>query len=325
MTDWIEEPTCIYKIMVKEPRDKVYSFDLDSTLCVTKSGNTFRKDANDWKYWHTSVPTKLTEFYNQGYRIVIFSNQLGISQGKVSKAVVLGQFDNLQKDMKIPIDMFISTHSDIYRKPSTGLWDLFVEKALGGKQPPLSECIFVGDAAGRAAKSGQISGKKDHSCSDRKFAINIGMPFKTPEEFFLGNPPAPFTLDGFDPKSVPEDTPLFTEPPQRSDNSATGTDTQANASAAPLSTDQIARHERQEMVLFVGAPASGKSTFARRYFLKLKAFNTRADTKKDTQTDNETDSGTSTESNTSTNNSSTPYFSYCYVNRDTLGDMKRCV
>ncbi len=41
-------------------------------------------------------------------------------------------------------------------------------------QPNLSECLYVGDAAGRA-KEWAPGKPKDFSCSDRMFAANIGV------------------------------------------------------------------------------------------------------------------------------------------------------
>ena len=52
---------------------------------------------------------------------------------------------------------------------------------------------MVGDAAGRPAN--KISGrKKDFSASDRTFAINCDIPFKTPEQYFLGKSAEAFEL-----------------------------------------------------------------------------------------------------------------------------------
>lgn len=45
--------------------------------------------------------------------------------------------------------------------------------------------------------------KKDFSCSDRKFAVNVGLKFYTPEEFFDGAKPYKnFDWYGIDPTKV---------------------------------------------------------------------------------------------------------------------------
>jgi len=46
----------------------------------------------------------------------------------------------------------------------------------------MDQSFFVGDAAGRYSEKGSSSGGGgDHSASDVKFAVNIGVPYKTPE------------------------------------------------------------------------------------------------------------------------------------------------
>ena len=88
--------------------------------------------------------------------------------------------------------------------------------------------LYVGDAAGR---------NKDFSSSDRKFAMNCGAEFQTPEQFFLNKPEEPFTFD-FNPKYLPIVKKLI----------------------------KVKKISSQEMVLLVGSPASGKSTFCSTYF-----------------------------------------------------------
>ena len=111
----------------------------------------------------------------------------------------------------------------------------------------LEACLFVGDAGGRAEDKTKKR-KKDHSSSDRDFASNVGIPFHTPEEFFLGEEAKPFTR-------------VF-EP-------ATYLDTEVTA--APDATPVVFTRKNggRDLVLFCGSPGAGKSTFYWRHLQPL--------------------------------------------------------
>ena len=57
---------------------------MDWTLIQTKSGNTHANNANDWDWWHPSVLPKLRKLVNEGFKIVVFTNQGGVASGKSS-------------------------------------------------------------------------------------------------------------------------------------------------------------------------------------------------------------------------------------------------
>jgi len=103
-----------------------------------------------------------------------------------------------------------------------------------------SNSFFVGDAAGRQYSKG----KGDFSSTDRKWAQNIGITFYTPEEYFLKLPPHQnFNLPGFQASTLPQ-LPRVT----------------------PTSSPIIPIPQKQEVVMFVGYPCLGKSSFFRRHF-----------------------------------------------------------
>jgi bifunctional polynucleotide phosphatase/kinase len=169
----------------QSPNDKIAAFDLDSTLIETISGRKFPIDHSDWKLM-THVNNKLKQVHKRGYRIIVFTNQSGISKGKPTKEDLIKKMSAVAEKIDLPLLFMVASSQDVYRKPCTGMWDHFVQKENGGITPDPSQSFYVGDAAGRYA-GWKHGAKKDFSCTDRKFASNINIPFETPEEFFLGS------------------------------------------------------------------------------------------------------------------------------------------
>jgi bifunctional polynucleotide phosphatase/kinase len=54
---------------------QIVLYDLDGTLITTRSGKTFPKGSDDWKWWDDSVPKRLKQDQKDGKHIVILSNQ----------------------------------------------------------------------------------------------------------------------------------------------------------------------------------------------------------------------------------------------------------
>ena len=163
---------------------KVAGFDLDFTIVKPKSGRKFPKDENDWKWLYHNTKEKLLQL-SEDYQVVIFSNQMGLSKGKQSKEELLTKFYSIYKDINIPLIFLISDKDDNYRKPNTGLWEVLLKEGISKEGS-----FYVGDAAGRLEDE---KNKKDFSDSDRKFAKNVGIPFYTPESFFLKEKERPWS------------------------------------------------------------------------------------------------------------------------------------
>ncbi|KAJ7750282.1 polynucleotide kinase 3 phosphatase-domain-containing protein [Mycena metata] len=219
---------------------KVAAFDLDGTVI---SSLPFSAPALQWHWWNASVPAKLKKAASEGYAIVMFSNQGGLRAAPRQKdwkkkiALIAAAVPDL------PFMLFAATAKDNYRKPMIGMWqELERLYEAGGVKIDKASSFFVGDAAGRNYPSSTKS--KDFASTDRKFALNVDVPFYTPEEYFLGKAPEPnFTLKGFHVSSLPS-LPLYT----------------------PSSSPLIPSPPVQELVLFVGYPCLGKTTFFRQYF-----------------------------------------------------------
>ncbi len=177
-----EKDSVIYSISNDtDTFSKIAGFDLDGTIIKTKSGKVFAIDKNDWTLWNKYVKLVLYEYYNNCYKIVIFTNQLGIKRGKISKTDFMDKIKSIQQELNINFDIFIATADDHYRKPMTGMWDLFV--TLYPIKIDMKNSFYCGDAGGR--EKNWIEGKKkDFNNVDINFAYNIGIKFEIPENIF---------------------------------------------------------------------------------------------------------------------------------------------
>lgn len=144
--------------------DKVLFLDLDHTIIQPKEGRRFPKSFDDWEFIE-STKSKILEFYEKGYKIVIVSNQSGVSTGITTEEELEVKFETIKAILNIPILFFYAKtkdDDDPMRKPNTGM----AEKAAEIYDIDWENSIMVGDA----------SDKNVHfSDSDRKFAENAGI------------------------------------------------------------------------------------------------------------------------------------------------------
>ena len=201
--------------------NKIASFDLDSTLIKTKSGKVFSRNENDWMFYNLNVREKLSELINNNYSIVVFSNQRGLNS-EIKLSIWKKKVTNFCEALDLPIKIFAAIKNDKYRKPRINMYTEHYDIT--------EHSFYVGDAAGRP---------NDFSDSDYKFALNLKIPFYTPESFF---------------KNI--------------DDSNTYTITSHFEKQKPAENkyNKFKKHER-ELIIMVGCPGSGKSYYTTNYII----------------------------------------------------------
>lgn len=152
----------VYNIKNAVLRDKMASFDYDWTMVNPKDGKTFPSCIDDWQWLYPNVPDTIKQYYDDGYMIVLFSNQ--------SKQWKCEQIRLVASTLDIPLFIVIACEKDDY-KPNPILFTTLLGKHTIDK----SASFFVGDALGR---------KTDFADSDKRFAEAIGLPWYSPEAIF---------------------------------------------------------------------------------------------------------------------------------------------
>ena len=69
-----------------QPSTKLAGFDMDWTLIKPKSGRKWPINGSDWTWLHDNTPGKLRQFHEQGFVIVVFTNQGGVAKGHTTVA-----------------------------------------------------------------------------------------------------------------------------------------------------------------------------------------------------------------------------------------------
>ena len=111
-------------------------------------------------FFHEKVVPKLKELSDKGYKIVIFTNQNGISKGHTTEGQIKQKIEKISRQIGVPLQALIASGDDSFRKPSKTLWNFCLENMNGKIDADLKKSIYCGDAAGRVGK------KKDFNDTD---------------------------------------------------------------------------------------------------------------------------------------------------------------
>lgn len=215
-------------------------FDLDMTLIRPNGARIWARDAHDYVPAYDCVLERLTSISeHHGERIVIFTNQGWSDENKIRlfKDKVINMTNDLFKDVSFLL--IAATRRGPYRKPQTGMFSYVVRRHVdAGYTVDMERSYYVGDMGGRMT---------DPNDTDRTFALNAGLRFYTPEEYFFSTPPVSFKLK-VDLDKVPPRT----------------------AEIDYRIRSAVNRWcEKSVVIMLVGRPAAGKSQFVERYLTPL--------------------------------------------------------
>ncbi|KAF0030715.1 hypothetical protein F2P81_017446 [Scophthalmus maximus] len=147
--------------------DKIAGFDIDGCIITTKSGKVFPTAPDDWKILFPEIQPRLATLLRKGYKVVFFTNQMGIARGKLRPEVFKSKVEDILATLQLPVQVFVAAGPGVYRKPVPGMWNHLCETANEGVTVDKTASFYVGDAAGRPENWAPGKKKKDFSSSDR--------------------------------------------------------------------------------------------------------------------------------------------------------------
>lgn len=154
---------------------KILFADLYGTIIETKSGETFPKDSEDWKF-KDSIIEAIAAYAPT--HLHILSNQGGVEKGYITAIAlkkkmhrIAGRLINLLPNVSVLFDYCTSLDkNDKRRKLNTGMLEHFYNKTSFDKK----DALMIGDASGKEG---------DFSDSDKKCAENFGIDYMDVNDF----------------------------------------------------------------------------------------------------------------------------------------------
>lgn len=247
-------------------QENVLLFDLDYTLICPRNGKTrFSKNTDpnsDWKFCFKNTRAILNNFYKDGYKIAIISNQKGLKNKELIDEWIK-RIESFSEKLNIPFTIFSSIRDNIYRKPLTGFFDKFF------KNINYKKSFFCGDALGRIKDPSEGLYKNDFSDSDLLFSLNCGLQIKSPENIFLNKDDIVYEIK-------------YSLPVDNKNNIIKYEDLEkdklkyyyGDGISMSLASLEIYKYLKEKlMIINVGYPGSGKSFFTKLYLKKIKSVN----------------------------------------------------
>lgn len=254
-------------------KDRVLGMDLDWTLIRPIKGKIHPLDINDWQFLYQDKNNIIKDKLEEGYKLVIFTNQGGLltkKGGKMGVEDFKKRWIHILEQLKsqydiIPAALLVSLYDDFNRKPSTGMWEYMESHLNGGVKVNRAASLYIGDMAGR---------KGDHSASDLMFAMNLDVPFQVPEVFYKDSPSNPLNKTANLVKSILADETIFNPKLDKLEKDKDKEKSYKKISKVNrVTTDEIIANledgHKQTLVIFIGSPASGKSNWYSRNLKKI--------------------------------------------------------
>lgn len=180
---WVNYKKSCYVYLFKgggEPCKILASFDLDGTVIKPKSNRRVPRSATDWQLFSVWTKVKIQQTLKENNsRLVIFTNQNGVGLGIVPLEEVQQRIELVCQRLNIPSVVFVAIDKDKFRKPQTGMFELFSKSFNESVPVDREHSFYCGDAVGYPS----------HSDADIMFARTLRLPFLPPEKFLRGVKP----------------------------------------------------------------------------------------------------------------------------------------